>query len=161
MKKIIFNLFFFLFLISLVNAQTEQNVEKNYQTEEDVDEKYRDICDGLLCLRQENFSSEGITEYQFGLMRKKTHYFYLFKEEGKVFPNMNIYDYQGNHITDFETFYFENENYMYIKYKSPYHKLFKVKLQFSENESANASVVLSINSPNVIINRIHQPNAQK
>jgi len=144
MKKTILSIIFILILTSL-NAQNEIK----------VDEKYKKICKGV-CLIQQEFSNDSVSQ-QFKLLRKKTVKFYLFKEEGKPFPSIDIYDYNGNHITDFRAYYFEDKNCMYIKYKSPYNKLFTVKLGFNENQKSKATVVLCYKNQMLVMGKINQP----
>lgn len=150
MKRITLILFALVFFAAKGVAQNKTGVKPEYQ----------DICKGV-CLQEKQFSSQGKTEHHFTLLRKKTARFYLFKEAGKEFPNINIYDFKGNHISDFTSYYFPKENYMYIEYMSPYNRDVSVKLRFRESdENAKADLVLSYDSPLVIINKVHQPNAK-
>jgi len=147
MKKISLSLFI-LFILSNLNAQNEIK----------IDEKYEKSCNGV-CLFQKEFSNDS-SEQEFVLLKKKTAKLYLFKEGGKGFPSIDIYDFNGNHITNFTSYYFEDKNYMLIKYKSNYNKPFTVKLRFPKNETSKATVVLCYKSP-LIISPRNQPDANK
>jgi hypothetical protein len=150
MKIFLLSVGIFLFSFSSLTAQNEVK----------VDEKYKGVCKGT-CFLQNEFDSEGVTEQEITFMRKKTVKLYMFKEEGKAFPSMDIYDFKGKHISGFKTVYDEERNYMYIQYKSPYYNMYKVKLRFPDNEKSNATVVLCYKSPTLVIGSIHQPKKAK